>query len=93
MDISDNIARIAKDKGAQLQGIAAALGVSRMQLYRYLHGNVTIGNLAKIAAALDVEPWQLLKPYPDQEPDNPTLPNKAKIICPHCGKEIRINFE
>ena len=47
-----------------LNSLADFATVSRSQLYDVIAGNkgTTIDWLAKVATALDVEPWELLRP-------------------------------
>ena len=74
IDLNENVERFLKQKGKNKTVLADLLGVSYMQLYRYLHGNITLANLERLANALDVEPWQLLRPA-DQ--DNHHEPHEA----------------
>ena len=85
IDLNENVERFLKQKGKNKTVLADLLGVSYMQLYRYLHGNITLANLERLAKALDLEPWQLLRPA-DQDNQNTTHhddhhePHKAGIV-------------
>jgi len=62
--LASNIREIAGRKGMALNSIADFAAVSRAQLYDVLAGNkaATTDWIAKVADALEVEPWQLLAP-------------------------------
>ena len=77
INLNENVERFLKQNGKNKTVLADLLGVSYMQLYRYLHGNITLANLERLAKALDVEPWQLLRPA-DQ--DNHHEPHEAGIV-------------
>ena len=77
IDLNENVERFLKQKGKNKIVLADLLGVSYMQLYRYLHGNITLANLERLAKALQVEPWQLLRPA-DQ--DDHHEPREAGIV-------------
>jgi transcriptional regulator with XRE-family HTH domain len=64
--IGTNIRSFAKLRGLTLDAVADFAGVSRRQLYSLLAGehDVTVGWLAKVAEALEVETWKLLRPRP-----------------------------
>jgi transcriptional regulator with XRE-family HTH domain len=65
--IAKNIRDLARLRGLSLDAVADFAGVSRRQLYHLLAGqhDVTVGWLTKIAHALDVQPWELLRPSGD----------------------------
>lgn len=71
IDLNENVERFLKQKGKNKTVLADLLGVSYMQLYRYLHGNITLANLERIAKALDLEPWQLLRPADQDDHHEP----------------------
>ena len=104
--IKTNIIRALKKQGRTQRQLAAELGITEQNLQYYYKGNITTRNLERIAAALYVEPWQLLKPAgPDddenQGQDNQNNPGTirertkqtTKIICPDCGRIIKIIAE
>lgn len=64
MDISIKVKETAKAAGLRLQDVADRLGVSYMQFYRYLNGNITLSNLCRIAEALGTTPAELLQESP-----------------------------
>jgi transcriptional regulator with XRE-family HTH domain len=60
--VAENIRFYAHEKSMSLDRLADITGVSRRQLYNFLAGehDITLGWLAKIADALEVEPAALL---------------------------------
>jgi transcriptional regulator with XRE-family HTH domain len=60
--VAENIRICAQGKSMSLDSLADFAGVSRRQLYNLLAGehDITLGWLAKIADALEVEPAELL---------------------------------
>lgn len=94
MDISTNVKKALRAQGKNLDDLAAALNVSRMQVYRYLNGNITLSNLQRLAAALNIPPSKLLEEGPEADNPGPIpagLPAVLSIICPSCRKQIYLN--
>jgi transcriptional regulator with XRE-family HTH domain len=62
--VAQNLRRVAQARGLPLNTLADLAGVSHSQLYALLAGrkSVTLEWLAKVADALEVEPWELLRP-------------------------------
>lgn len=62
--IADNIRAEAEHRQMALNNLADFAGVARSQLYDVLAGHKapTTDWICKIASALDMEPWQLLRP-------------------------------
>ncbi|MDD9934144.1 MAG: helix-turn-helix transcriptional regulator [Myxococcales bacterium] len=62
--VGDNLRRLADAKGQQLHTLADFADVSRSQMYDVANGTkaATTDWLARVAAALEVEPCELLKP-------------------------------
>jgi transcriptional regulator with XRE-family HTH domain len=62
--IAENIRGAARRKRVTINALADFAAVSRAQMFNVLGGtsSPTIDWLAKVAAALEVEPWQLLSP-------------------------------
>ena len=84
--IKKNFDYYREKQGIKIDDFAAMIGIKRQSLYSYFKKNVTVENLARVANALNVEPWQLLKPIEDE-----MKPNSPVIACPHCGKLIYLN--
>ena len=94
MDISTNVKKALRAQGKNLDDLAAALNVSRMQVYRYLNGNITLSNLQRLAAALNIPPSKLLEEGPEADNPGPIpagLPAVLSIICPSCREQIYLN--
>lgn len=88
MDHTANIKRITKEKGIQIKDLAATLEMTKENLSRLINSdNPTLKSIEKIAAALNVEPSEILFGIKD---NNQQQPNN---ICPHCGKKIKISIE
>jgi DNA-binding phage protein len=62
--VARNVRAAAKRKRVALTALADFAGVSRSQVFAVLKSatSPTLDWIAKVAAALDVEPWQLLAP-------------------------------
>ena len=62
--VARNVRAIAKRKRVALTALADFAGVSRSQVFAVLKSatSPTLDWIAKVATALDVEPWQLLAP-------------------------------
>ena len=61
--VAKNIRAAAKRQGMSLNSVADFAGVSRSQFYDVLlrRKSASVDWLAKVAATLDVEPWELLR--------------------------------
>ena len=85
-DVKKNFDEIRRAKGLKIDEICASLGgITRQALYNYMKNGATLATLNKIAAALGVEAWQLLKPQDEQ---TNTTGQAAPIMCPYCGKPL-----
>jgi len=62
--LAKNIRATARGRKVSLTALADFGGVSRAQMFNILRcsSSATLDWIAKVAAALDVEPWQLLAP-------------------------------
>ena len=62
--LAKNIRAVARQRKVTLTALADFGGVSRAQVFNILRcsSSATLDWIAKVAAALDVEPWQLLAP-------------------------------
>ena len=77
------IKELIKEKGYTQQEFADKLGISRVGLIQLLD-KPSFPTLEKIAEALDVPMWQLFASTDEVRPKG------TSIICPNCGKEIKI---
>lgn len=59
-----NVRRLAAERGKSLDAVADFAGIARRTLYNTLAGShdPTLRSLIRIASALEVEPWELLRP-------------------------------
>lgn len=81
--VKKNFDYFRREKGLKIEEICSKMGgITRQALYNYMKTGATIATLEKIAAALGVQSWELLKPQPE----------KPGIFCPHCGMFIEIYF-
>lgn len=74
------VQEICKIQGITMQQLAKKMGITYQALYASVSGNPTIGKLKEIAEVLGVNITDLL----DEDKENNI------IICPHCGKRIKI---
>lgn len=94
MDIKENIKFILKQRGMTQKELADKLGLSIRTVQYYFDGNLTLTSLQKIADALDTTISTVISEEPLAMIPGP-VPNKSSItattlVCPHCGKEIKI---
>ena len=84
--IKKNFYHYKESKGLTWQDLTKAAGVkSYTQIINYLNKpGLTLASLEKLAAILNIEPWQLLRPQ------EATTKEHTIIICPHCGNLLSI---
>lgn len=80
------IKELIKEKGYTQQEFADKLGISRVGFIQLLE-KPSFPTLEKIAEALEVPMWQLFASTDEVRPKG------TSIICPNCGKEIKIKVE
>ena len=73
---------ICIEQGITLQELARRLNITYQSLYESIKGNPSLSRLKEIADALGVGMGELFAPA-----------EGAKVICPHCGKQITIKVE
>lgn len=73
---------ICIEKGITLQELAKRLDITYQSLYESIKGNPSLSRLKEIANALGVGIADLF-----------AQSDGAKIVCPHCGKQITIKAE
>ena len=86
MDIKANVVRLLQEQGKTQLDLCKSLGVTTQSLQYYFKANLTLSNLQKIADALGVEPWQLLKPVGESK-------EGRGAVCPNCGYPLTITVE
>lgn len=84
------IKELIKEKGYTQQEFANLLGMSRVGLAQIVNGKPSYPTLEKIAAALNVEIWELFASRTDIVEESGNKVNT--IACPYCGKEINIEL-
>lgn len=75
------IKELCKEQRITINGLAEKIGVAQPTISRIINGKQTpaLDTLEKIADALGVEVAELFRPA-----------DKAKIVCPYCGKTISL---
>lgn len=75
------VKELLKQKGMTAKELAEKIGISDGALSQSIKegANPNLQTLTKIATALDVEVSELF-----------AAPKEGVIICPHCGKEIKL---
>ena len=95
--VKKNFLRLKEEKGLTWADIAKLAGVSNFQtIYGRISGKgMSLATITKLAAFVEVEPWELLKPQDTTQPEpqeHNQQPTQAPgIICPYCGKAINIH--
>ena len=79
---------ILKEQGITTKELAEKMGISQSALNQSISGNPSVKVLTNIADALDVPVWQLFA-----NPSEILTKDSTSIICPHCGKEIKIEVK
>lgn len=65
--LADNVRRLCKERGKQMKGLAADMGIDPASLTRALNGNARLDTIDKIANALGVSLKSLFEPLDDVE--------------------------
>ena len=84
MILAEKIKAVAKQHGKTISGMAAEMGVAQTHLSRTINNpRITLQDLENIASYIGCS-------VNDFFADENAQP---QIICPHCGKPIKINIE
>lgn len=75
------VQEICKQQGITMQDLAKRMGVTYQALYAAVSGNPTIRKLEEIAKALGVKVIDLFEEKLDES---------NTIVCPYCGRKIKI---
>ena len=85
---------LRREKGLSWADLAEKAGVNNYQtiLNRFNTPGLSLATLEKLAALVGCDPWELLKPEPDQDNQTEQPAQAANAIrCPHCNKIILLN--
>lgn len=101
-EIKKNFDYYRRQKGLKIEDLAAKIGGPRQKIYSYFNSasGLTISTLERLAALVDVEPWQLLA-GPDSAALQPQQPEqhhhkhepRAAILCPYCGQAVALELK
>lgn len=80
MDIKKRI----KERGMTIVEVAAKMGVTQPSLSQIISGNPSYNKLKEIADILGISVSELVA---DDETSD------ASLICPHCGRAIKVNLQ
>ena len=92
--MESNIKNVIKAKGFTLEQVAAQMsgkhgkGISQSALTQMLNGNPSISRVKELAKIIGVSISELV----GDELDNHADDGATVIICPHCGKTIRLEI-
>lgn len=78
------VKEICKEKGTTIQELADSMDMKRESLSRAINGNPTLETLYRIADALNVPITELFEPSKN---------DTASLVCPHCGKAIKVKID
>nr|DAH90442.1 MAG TPA: helix-turn-helix domain protein [Bacteriophage sp.] len=82
-------------QGLTQQELADRLGVQRATVSAII-SRPSFPTLERIAAALDVEPWQLLAPPAVVDELKQARAQRSgggvRLVCPHCGKTLQVDL-
>lgn len=94
MDFKENVKYVLNARGMTQVDLANKLGVTKQSIQHYLNGNITLAVVMKMAIALDTTIDTLVSEAPlstrDDAIPNRSIPTATTLVCPHCGKEIKI---
>jgi transcriptional regulator with XRE-family HTH domain len=80
--INMRIKEVLRERNITAKELADKMGISAASLSVAINGNTTVGTLQRIATALNVPITELFEQK-----------NVNQTICPHCGKEIKIEIK
>lgn len=88
MDIKDLIEKRIEDKGFTKKSFAQEMGISPTNLNSMIK-SPSYPTLVKVAKVLNMTLSELLD---ESEPSEATA-QAPSLVCPHCGKEIKVTLE
>lgn len=78
--LAENIKKVAREHGKTMLQIAQEMGVAQPHISRTINNpRITYEDLTKIANIIGCEIQDFF--------------NEQKIVCPHCGKEIKVELK
>ena len=78
-----NIKKAIKEKGLTSIEVAKRMDITKVGLSQHINGNPSVDTLERIAKAIGVDISELF--------DN--VNESSDLVCPNCGKPIKINLE
>lgn len=79
-----NVKKVIKDRGYTIEQAADILGVTRNTLSVNITGNPTVKTLQRVADAIGCNVGDF---FADE------TAGKVGLVCPHCGKLIKLSIE
>ena len=80
-----DIKKKIKEQGWTLEKVGKELGITKSSMTQVVNGNPTLKTLESVAKVLGIPVSELLR---DDEAAPP-----ERLVCPHCGKPIKITIE
>lgn len=87
--MSIRLKEVLSEKGITQKELAEKLGITVVGMSKIATGNPTVSTLEKIAAALDVEVWELFVSHEEVCKSG----DGAESICPYCHHPLKIKIE
>lgn len=83
--MSFQLKRVMSERGVNITELSKMTGITNANISNMIHGKTSpnLDTIERIANALDVESWELLR---DVEQDE----NRDVIICPQCGSKFKL---
>ena len=71
--------------------LAERMGITEVSVSALINGKTNnLETLARAAECLGVEMWELFKAPNEEKQGKGTA---ATLVCPHCGKELKVSIE
>ena len=84
-----DIKSVIKEHGFTSVQVAEKLGINKSSFSQNINGNPTIGTLRSIANVIGCKVGDFFKDEME-ETESRAVPT---LVCPHCGKEIKVTLE
>ena len=79
---------IIKEKGWTIEKVASEMGINRVTLSQNLSGNPTVKTLQRIADVIGCKVGDFFRDEMEAE-----IAHGSSLVCPHCGKDIKVTLE